>query len=176
MHNHILFLLIALSAAIAPMIEQHYARAQQQSQSPGKHLSWPQQFEGKSLTALPLSALETRFLTRFPGDIARFSDGNRVIVMRRISRPTRMLHPASDCFRGIGYKISDIKITQREQQGKWRSFTATANNRPIQVFEKITDNAGNEFTDTSSWYWHALLGQSKGPWLAITIAQQTQSQ
>ena len=50
-----------------------------------------------------MSEVEQRFAARFPGAIARFSDGERVIVLRHVERPTRMLHPAADCFRGLGY-------------------------------------------------------------------------
>lgn len=32
------------------------------------------------------------------------------------------------------------------------------------------DAQGGGFTDASAWYWAALLGQSQGPWQAITIA------
>jgi hypothetical protein len=27
-----------------------------------------------------------------------------------------------------------------------------------------------EWTDASSWYWAAILGRTRGPWLAVTVA------
>ncbi len=68
-------------------------------------VDWPTHFRDRPLTPLPLSELELRFARRFPGAIARFSDGERVLILRRVDRPTRQLHPATDCFAALGYSI-----------------------------------------------------------------------
>ena len=42
-------------------------------------------------------------------------------------------------------------------------------NSSLAVLQTFVE-AGAGFTDTSAWYWAALLGQSQGPWQAITVA------
>ena len=69
--------------------------------------------DGKNLVPLKelvtwkatLGPIEERFARRFPGAIARFTDGERVLIVRQVTRPTRQLHPADDCFRAIGYTV-----------------------------------------------------------------------
>jgi len=138
--------------------------------------AWPTFYQGKKLKHLPLSKREKSFLGNFPGKLARFSDGHRQIIMRWVTIPTRQLHPAIDCFRGLGFTISNIKISQDSNNHHWRKFTATLNTSKYTVREHIMDANNLVFTDTSSWYWQAMLNKSKGPWLAITIAKLQQPQ
>jgi len=133
---------------------------------------WPSHYQGKKITQLPLSKMETLFMADFPGKIGRFTDGQRQIIMRWIVKPSRKLHPAADCFRGMGYKISDLKISLGANEKRWRSFTATLNKENLQVYEQIVDANKVVFTDTSSWYWNAVFSQSQGPWLAVTVAER----
>src|SRR5512143_3486458 len=67
---------------------------------------WPTHFRDQPLTQLPLGALEERCARRFPGAIGRFTDGQRIVIIRQVSRPTRELHPTADCFCGIGYQVT----------------------------------------------------------------------
>ncbi len=98
-----LFALAVLAAAIAPMIAPRtMAQAKLAAGFPG----WPQTFEGRSLTELALTKREIAFAEDFPGRIARFSDGRREIILRWVALATRRLHPASDCFKGLGYSIT----------------------------------------------------------------------
>ena len=138
-------------------------------------MEWPLQYEGRRLRPLALSAVEQRFADRFPGAIGRFHDGQATIVLRQVNSPTRMLHPASDCFRGLGYRISQDRLV-RDRQGAQpallrRCFVADKDGLRLQVCEHIVDAAGSGYTDTSSWYWAALTGQSQGPWQAVTRAR-----
>jgi hypothetical protein len=64
-------------------------------------IEWPTHFRDQPLTQLPLGEVEQRFARRFPGAIARFTDGERVLIVRQVTRPTRQLHPATDCFRAL---------------------------------------------------------------------------
>src|SRR5262245_22722320 len=66
---------------------------------------WPSHFEGRMLTPVPLSVQERGFLAGFPGEVERFTDGERDIVMRWVTQPTRRLHPATDCYRGLGFAV-----------------------------------------------------------------------
>ncbi len=138
-----------------------------------RHVEWPHEWEGRALRPLALSEVEQRFAVRFPGAIARFSDGERVLVLRRVSEPTRMLHPAADCFRGLGWHIRHTQLERDAQQRLWRCFEAEGRDgQRLRVCERIEGDAdGSAFVDASSWFWAAALGQSKGPWQAITVVE-----
>ncbi|KAF1056836.1 MAG: hypothetical protein GAK44_00073 [Pseudomonas delhiensis] len=132
---------------------------------------WPVQFEGRTLRPLALSPVEQRFAADFPGQLGRFTDGQRSIVLRQVLRPTRKLHPAEDCFRALGYRIEQTQLRQRTgAQGLQRCFVVTRESMRMQVCDYIEDAAGQSFSDTSAWYWSALSGRSAGPWLAVTLA------
>ncbi|MDH1009471.1 exosortase Q [Pseudomonas nicosulfuronedens] len=132
---------------------------------------WPRQFEGRTLRPLALSSVEQRFAEDFPGQLGRFTDGQRSIVLRQVLRPTRKLHPAEDCFRALGYRIEQTQLRQRVgAQGLQRCFVVTREGMRLQVCDYIEDAAGQSFSDTSAWYWSALSGRSAGPWLSVTLA------
>ena len=134
-------------------------------------IEWPARWEGKPLRPLALSAVEQRFAARFPGRMARLTDGEQVLVLREVRQPTRMLHPAADCYRGLGYRIAQAQLERDAQQRLWRCFVAERDSRRTRVCERIVDTNGQAFTDPSSWFWAAQLGQSTGPWQAITTAR-----
>lgn len=137
-----------------------------------QHVEWPQQWDGRALRPLALSAVEQRFAARFPGAIGRFTDGERVLVLRRVNAPTRMLHPAADCFRGLGHRIGAIALERDGRQRLWRCFESTApDGQRLRVCERIESEDGSSFIDPSSWFWAATLGQSSGPWLAVTVVE-----
>ena len=131
----------------------------------------PQVWQGRALRPLALSAVEQRFAAHFPGRIARLTDGEQLLVLRDVSTPTRMLHPATDCYRGLGYHIEQARLERDDDALLWRCFIAERGGVKTRVCERIADANGASFTDTSSWYWAAQLGRSSGPWLAITTAR-----
>jgi hypothetical protein len=142
----------------------------QRTPRPQSHLELPQQWQGAPLRVLALSEVEQRFAQRFPGQIARMTDGQQVLVLRAVDQPTRMLHPAADCYRGLGYRISAQQLWHDEQQALWRCFVAERGAQRLRVCERIVDAAGQAYTDTSAWFWAAQMGQTQGPWKAITVA------
>lgn len=133
---------------------------------------WPAEWDGAPLRPLAASALERRFGERFPGTMARLTDGRQVLLLRRVDAPTRMLHPAADCYRASGYGIAGTRLERDRQQRLWRCFDAERAGQPKwRVCERIVDGAGAAFTDTSAWYWSAASGRSRGPWQAVTLAR-----
>jgi len=130
----------------------------------------PSVWEGAPIRPMALSEVEQRFARQFPGTVARMTNGQQVLVLRTVNKPTRMLHPATDCYRGLGYRIHSEQLEARADQTRWRCFIAERNGRGVRVCERIEDAQGKGFTDTSAWYWASVAGQSSGPWQAVTVA------
>ena len=133
-------------------------------------VEWPTAWRGRPLRPLALSPVEHRFAQSFPGKNVRLTDGRNMLIWRHIARPTRMLHPAADCYRALGWRIHGEQLEQGNAGERWRCFIATHANTRLRVCERIEDGAGQGFTDASAWYWAAITGQSVGPWQAVTVA------
>lgn len=136
----------------------------------GGNSEFATEWQGQPLRPLALSEVEERFARRFPGTLSRLTNGTQVLVLRSVDRPTRMLHPATDCYQGLGYRIAAQQLERDADQRLWRCFEATRGGQRLRVCERIVDAGGQGFTDTSAWYWAAVLGQSRGPWQAVTVA------
>jgi hypothetical protein len=134
-----------------------------------RSVEWPLAVEGEQLRPLASSDVERRFAARFPGAIGRFASADATWILRRVDRPTRMLHPAADCFRGLGYAIRDERLVAGPS-GLSRCFVAERTGDMLAVCERIVDADARAFTDTSAWYWSSVLGHSRGPWFASTRA------
>ena len=134
-----------------------------------RRIDWPTHFRDQPLTQLPLSDLEERFARRFPGAIARFTDGHRMLILRQVQQPTRQLHPATDCFKALGYTIDRPRPVVDEEDARWSCFAAERNGARLRVCERIHDSEGNAWTDTSAWFWAAQYGG--GPWWATTVVE-----
>lgn len=130
----------------------------------------PVAWQGALLRPLALSDVELRFAQHFPGSVARMTDGKQVLVLRTVTKPTRMLHPATDCYRGLGYRIRNEQLEVQADQARWRCFVADRGGRAVRVCERIEDSQGQGYTDTSAWYWASMAGKSTGPWRAVTVA------
>jgi exosortase/archaeosortase family protein len=131
---------------------------------------WPTEIGGNRLLPVPALVEETAFARDFPGAMKRFTDGKSAYFIRVINKETRQLHPSSDCFRGMGYKIEFRPIVCTRTGERWNSFLASKEGRDYLVMERLYDEHGQSWTDVSAWYWAAALGRSKGPWWAITMA------
>jgi len=165
----LLFVVMLTSAALVPVAIRASA-TDEGVRSSHAEIAWPTRFEDRPLTLLPLSPVEQRFAAQFPGQIGRFSDGDRNIIMRVVQQPTRLLHPAADCFRGLGYQIDPPRVAEDGSGVAWSCFVAHKGGRSMRVCERIYDTSGKSWTDVSSWYWSALLGQTPAPWFALTVA------
>lgn len=143
---------------------------------------WPTHWDGRPLRPLASTPVEQRFARQFPGSVARFDQDDRVVVMRHVTRPTRMLHPASDCFRALGYRIQTARLERDDRHRTWRCFEAERT--PVggellrlRVCERIEPATAHPtapdagFTDTSAWFWAASTQPGLGPWLAITTVE-----
>jgi hypothetical protein len=173
MWRTVIYMIACSLAAAIPLLPTH-SRDLATNSSGATFPGWPTHFEGRTLTRLPLSEREERFGRDFPGKVARFTDGEREIIIRWVWEATRRLHPASDCFEGIGYRVRPAALRVDEAGARWGSFTATRGGEGLRVYERIYRDGGRDgWTDVSSWYWSAALSEkSAGPWWAITVAEK----
>jgi hypothetical protein len=168
----LLWMAVLFACCVAPLLGPAKAASSLQQESASE---FPSTWDGRLLRPLALSAVEQRFAAQFPGRLVRLTDGEQSLVWREVRSPTRLLHPATDCYRGLGYRIETTQLENDAQARLWRCFVAVRSTpsgmERVRVCERIVDAKGLAFTDTSSWFWAAQLGQSTGPWLAITTAR-----
>lgn len=169
--SHACYIIACAIAALMPFVSARFetpATGAAVVAFPG----WPSTFEGKTLIQLPLNAIEKTFASDFPGRIARFSDGEREIIVRWVTEGTRKLHPSSDCFQGLGYTVKPLAVHRDQNGSLWASFAATKGDERLLVYERINSDSGETWTDVSAWYWSALRHNGNGSWWAITVAEK----
>lgn len=167
------FVLSATGAGISPIL------IDEQSTNRSPVLPWPSSYEGRQLQELTLTEREQSFIDGFPGAVARFSDGNRELIIRQVNSPTRMLHPAAECFRGAGYSIVPISARENAAGVVQACFEAKKSGQTFRVCEHIKDELGRNWSDVSAWYWHApgqhYLNESPVHWWSFVVAEQIES-
>ncbi len=168
---HLVCALALLAAAVLPVALPGAVRTTFGG-DPLPAREWPRTWDGHDLRPLALTAVEERFAKGFPGRIARFDGGQFVLVLREVHAPTRQLHPAVDCYRGLGYSIEKIKLERDARQRLWRCFLAVRDGKAVRVCERIEGVGGDSYTDTSAWFWSAALGRAQGPWNAVTRVER----
>ncbi len=162
---HSAFLALCASAACLPLLEKPSAGAAV------AFTGWPSTYDGRPIRELPLSEGERTFNAHFPGRVGKFTDGRRDLILRYVTRATRQLHSSADCFRGLGYHTTPRPALRDASGAQWSCFLATRESRSVIVSERITDQAGHEWTDVSAWFWSVMLRKSEGPWMAVTVIE-----
>lgn len=160
------FGLAALAAGMSPLMHRPMEVGVAADTFPG----WPSAIEGRAARALPLAEREAAFAREFPGRVGRFSDGEREIILRWVATPTRRLHPASDCFRGLGYKVSPLPMRTGGNGAPMSCFRAQRATDAFEVCEQVTSASGQSWPDISSWYWHALWSGRATSWWSLVVA------
>jgi hypothetical protein len=168
-----------LAAAVLPPLGALFAASGAAGRAPAAAvdlrstaIEWPTHFRGRPLTQLPPTPLEARFAARFPGAVARFTDGGQLLIVRHVRRPTRLLHPASDCFRGAGYTVGAAAAAVDKQGVRWRCFVAGRGDERLRVCERIGDSldaSAAGWTDVSAWFWDAQFRRGAAGWWALTV-------
>jgi exosortase/archaeosortase family protein len=175
----LLFVGACLAAAVLPLLGERLSASGAAGREPAvavdarsTAIEWPTHFRGQPLTQLPPTALEARFAARFPGAVARFTDGGQLLIVRQVRRPTRLLHPASDCFRAAGYAVAMAQAAVDGAGVRWRCFVATRADEKLRVCERIGERfdagAHDGWTDVSAWFWGAQWSPAPA-WWAVTV-------
>ena len=161
----IAFLGLCALSALVPLVEKGGAVTR------GSLLAWPATWEGVPMWQIPLSEREVAFNKNFPGQVGKFTDGRRELILRWVTKGTRQLHSNSDCFRGAGDRVTPRPAIHDAQGAHWSCFAAEHGQYRLLVRERITDERGGEWTDVSSWFWSVLLRRTEGPWMAIAVVE-----
>lgn len=128
---------------------------------------WLIEYRGAPIEPVPPQKADLAFYQEFPGKIQCFKQGARRVILRWVAKPTRQLHPSSDCFKGGGFDVSWQPLITDADGNRWSTFTARKAENKFIVHERIYDGKGENWTDISSWYWAALLGKTHGPWWSV---------
>ncbi len=163
-----IYLLACVLAAAIPWLPRPESKRPPLESFPG----WPSEIDGRPIRLLPKSERDTPWSGGFPGRVARFTDGEREIVIRWVTESTRKLHPARMCFQGLGYEVRMAPDRVDRDGSRWGAFVATRGSERLWVVERIRDGRGRTWSDQSAWYWAALLGRTDGPWWVVTIAER----
>ncbi len=163
------FLALAVLAATAPLWPQIRPAPADGPASGPASTGWPAAPIAADWTPLPLGPREARFARDFPGRVGVFAtpDG-RVVIVRQVFRPTRRLHPASDCLRALGYAIAPGPLQRDADTSEWSTLVATRVGERLRVRERLLGTDGRRWTDASAWYWSSAFGRAAGPWWAVT--------
>ena len=162
------FFALCLMTATVPMVARSSGRIAHGFRG------WPTEWEGRALVELPLSENERALAADFPGEMAKFSDGRRELLLRWVTQATRQLHSSSDCFRGLGYRVTPMPAMLDANGARWSRALAQRGATRLILRERITDDHGGAWTDVSAWYWNVLLRRTEAPWLAVTLVGNDQ--
>ncbi len=129
-------------------------------------------FDGLTLplTRLPATEMEMAFARSFPGTLASYNWGGRQVILRRVDRATRRLHPTHDCLRAAGFETTDAATVTMSDGSVWARFHASRDGKRWSVSERIVSTTnGASWTDASAWFWAAVRHPLNGPWQAETV-------
>jgi exosortase/archaeosortase family protein len=166
----VVFLLVAVAAAFAPS-----SRVERADLNAAADLSPPTSFEGRSLSPVAPSASLRAVDFGFPGRLAVLSDGERVVIWRRVLEPTRRLHALSYCLRCGGSELSSLPPKADGSGALWSRFSVLDRGESYELRERIVSDDGAVFGDVSSWWWSAATGTSKGPWTAWAVVSKVEA-
>lgn len=164
-----LFFLCLVLAAAAPLLPKP---GLPQAGAAGDFPSWPSSFEGQPLERMAPGPQDDWFARDFPGKVARFSSGQRQVVMRWVNSPTRRLHPASHCFAGAGYAIGPLPMRRSADDQLMSCFVARKGGEALNVCEQLRGSNGGSWPDVSAWYWHAVAAPATEAWWSTVIVER----
>lgn len=128
------------------------------------------EYRGQTVEEVPLSPHEDAFAKNFPGQLKVYRVGYDTLIVRRITKASRKLHPSYHCLKAEGYSISDPRLEEDDEGRPYLSYHATRNHQRFRVTEVIrTIDNDRQWTEVSAWYWSALFNPDCGPWEAETL-------
>ncbi|QUE50924.1 archaeosortase/exosortase family protein [Luteolibacter ambystomatis] len=124
------------------------------------------------LQPLPATPVEEAFANGFPGTLGSFTWSDRQVILRRVTKATRRLHPSRDCLRAAGFLTTDAIVEEHGDGSRWSRFNASRPGQDLTIRERIVSEAnGQTWTDVSPWFWSALFHPLNSPWRAETVIE-----
>ncbi|MDA7518214.1 exosortase/archaeosortase family protein [bacterium] len=128
------------------------------------------EYQGQPVEEVPLSPREEAFAENFPGQLRVYRVGNDSLIVRHVTKATRMLHPSYHCLKAEGFSISNSSFKTNPEGHRLSTYQAKLNKEHYLVSETIrSSDSSHHWTDVSAWYWHALFHPNSGPWIAETL-------
>lgn len=163
-------LILMASALLAPW----FMLRQTETVNAAVPMCAPESFTFNGLTLplhpLPSSAEELAFASSFPGSLSSHRWGDHQVILRRVTRATRKLHPSRDCLRAAGFETTNSVTVHCSDGFEWSRFSATCGDSHLLIHERIvSERDGSTWTDVPAWYWAALRHPLNGPWRAETV-------
>jgi hypothetical protein len=159
MRKVVAYVLACAAAAAAPLVAD--ARP-----APPPFRGWPRQLEGRPLTQLADTPEEARFYAEHPTRHARFSDGQRIILMRWADSRIEGFHLAGPCFRAFGFQLEELP--SRSSESCFRAKRAGVTQR---VCEHIRDGKGRTFASMEAWHLAQMLRTTEPPYVGVSIVE-----
>ncbi len=127
-------------------------------------------YQGRAVEEIPLSEKEEIFAKNFPGQLKVYRIENGTLILRRITKASRMLHPSYHCLKAEGFSISNSSLKKTPEGQALLQYQVTRGAERFLVTESIRNLDGSRhWTEVSAWYWHALFHPDSGPWEAETL-------
>lgn len=164
-----LFVALCLGAALLGLVDRAPEPVATGVPFPG----WPATFEGRPIESVDLAGYERTFADGYPGRFARFTDGEREILLRWVVEPSRRIHPAATCLEAHGFEVEPLPVHVDGSGDRWSAFAAVRGSTRLRVRERIRDGSGRSWPDVSTWYWAAVLGRTEGPWWIESVGYDT---
>jgi hypothetical protein len=158
------YLVACVAAASAPLV----ADARPTGHS---FAGWPSQLDGRPLTRLADTPEELRFYAAQPTRHARFSDGQRVVLMSWADASIEGFHLAGPCFAAFGFQLQQLAPRSSDGAPAESCFRATRGGVAQRVCEHIRDGEGRTFASMEAWHLAQLLGSTEPPYLGVSIVE-----
>lgn len=169
---------LAVSAIIAGIVPLFSGEKGSTTTSAETFPGWPAEWEGNTLTEIPLSGQERAFARAFPGRVGVFeTTGGERVILRWVTRPTRKIHSSEDCLRACGYSVENQPASKAAMAG-WRRFSASHPDWGVfDLREQVrsTVDPARCWPEISAWFWAASFHRQLGPWWAITVMEPRES-
>lgn len=134
---------------------------------------FPARIEGRALSPCAPSELEAPFLARFPGRVGRFTDGERLWILRQVATPTLALHSSARCLRAAGWNVAAAEALKDAEGSVWSAVRATREGVAVTLRERVVSHAtGRTWPDVDAWRWDTWFGRDPGPWCAMTAIER----
>jgi len=157
-----------LLAALAPLFRLERGAAE----FPVTWPPFPSTLEGRALVESAPSELEAPWIAAFPGRIGRFSDGERLWILRQVAHPTLALHSSVRCLVAAGWTVEPGQAWRDAEGRIWSTCRAQRDGRRLRVRERVASLTSEaSWPDLDAWRHDAWLGRDPGPWCAFTALE-----